>query len=159
MGEIPDVWRERKRQMLAARQMLRAPEGGLMEKIARQANNATPKLGIFRAVHSFLEEAKAPLLEEFRSKGDIKRWIHTKASQEWKAMVEKSSVLHRTYYHSNSLGMKGYLRRAFPGRTILTRLRIDDLDLGAASYRGKSLLKELCAGCVGKKRRPGTTLR
>ena len=147
VGEIPDVWRERKRQMLAARQMLRAPEGGLMEKIARQANNATPKLGIFRVVHSFLEEAKAPLLEEFRSKGDIKRWIHTKASQEWKAMVEKSSVLHRTYYHSNSLGMKGYLRRAFPGRTILTRLRIDDLDLGAASYRGKSLLKELCAMC------------
>ena len=54
------------------------------------------------------------------------------ASQEWKAMVEVSSVLPRTYYHSTSLDMKGYLRRAFPGRTILPRLRIDDLDLGAA---------------------------
>ena len=147
LGEIPDVWRERKRQMLAARQMLRAPEGGLMGRIARQANNASPKLGIFRVVHRFLEEAKAPPLEEFRSKGAIKRWIHTKASLEWKAMVEESSVLPRTYYHSSSLGMKGYLRRAFPGRTILTRLRIDDLDLGAASYRGKSLVKELCSMC------------
>ena len=62
-------------------------------------------------------------------------------------MVEVSSVLPRTYYHSTSLGMKGYLRRAFPGRAILTRLRIDDLDLGAAGYRGKSEIKELCSIC------------
>jgi hypothetical protein len=147
LGEIPDVWRERKRQLPAARQMLGAPTGGLMERIARQANNASPKLGIFRVGSTFLEEAKAPPLEKFRSKGDIKRWIHTMASQEWKAMVGKSSVLSRTYYHSTSLGMKGYLRRAFPGRAILTRLRIDDLDLGAAGYRGKSEIKELCSIC------------
>ncbi len=63
-----------------ARQMLGAPTCGLTEKIARQANSATPKLGIFRVVHRFLEETKGPTLEEFRSKGDIKRWIHSMAS-------------------------------------------------------------------------------
>ena len=63
-------------------------------------------------------------------------------------MVGESKVLPtRTYYHSTLLGMKGYLRRAFPGRAILTRLRIDDLDLGAAGYRGKSGIKELCSIC------------
>ena len=147
LGEIPDGWRERKRQLLVARQMLGAPTGGLAEKIARQANSATPKLGIFRIVHRFLEETKGPTLEEFRSKGDIKRWIHSMASQEWKAKVDESVVLSRTYCLSTSLCMKGYLRRTFPGRAILTRLRIDDLDLGAAGYRGKNENKELCSVC------------
>ena len=85
LGEIPDVWRERKKQLLVARQMLRSPKGGLVEKIAHQANSASPKLGIFRVVHSFLEETKGPPLEALRSKGDIKRWIHTMPSQGWKA--------------------------------------------------------------------------
>ena len=31
LGEIPDVWRERKKQLLVARQMLGTPRGGLME--------------------------------------------------------------------------------------------------------------------------------
>ena len=47
-GEIPDCWRERMRQLLVARQMLTSPRGGLMERIANQANRASPKLGIFR---------------------------------------------------------------------------------------------------------------
>ena len=69
------------------------------------------------------------------------------ASREWKAKVDDSSVLSRTYHHSTVLGIKGYLRRAFPGRAVLTRLRIDDLNLGAAGYRGKSEIKELCSVC------------
>ena len=60
LGEIPDLWRERKRQLLTARQMLNSPRGSLMEQIARQANRASPKLGIFRVVHKFLEESSGP---------------------------------------------------------------------------------------------------
>ena len=147
LGEIPDLWRERKRQLLTARQMLRSPRGSLMEQIARQANRASPKLGIFRIVHKFLAETNGPPLEEFRNKSDIKRWILTTASREWKAKVDQSPCLSRTYIHSNSLGCKGYLRRAFPGRCILTRLRLDDLELGAASYRGKINPLPMCAMC------------
>ena len=69
------------------------------------------------------------------------------AFQEWKTKVDESAVLSRTYCLSTSLGMKGYLRSAFPGRAILTRLRIDDLDLGAAGFRGKSEIKEHCSIC------------
>jgi len=60
LGEIPDRWRERKRQLLMARQMLGTPSGGLMGKIARQANSASPKLGVFREVHNFLEATGPP---------------------------------------------------------------------------------------------------
>jgi hypothetical protein len=80
------------RQLSVARQMLTSPRGGLMERLANQANRASPKLGIFRVVDDFLVETKGPRLEEFRSKGEIKQWIASKASQEWKARVEGSSV-------------------------------------------------------------------
>ena len=63
-----------------------------MERIANQANRTSPKLGIFRIVDDFLVETKGPRLEEFRSKGEIKQWIASKASQEWKARVEGSST-------------------------------------------------------------------
>ena len=59
--------------MLTARQMLDAPIGGLMEKVAREANSSTPKLGIFRVVSDFLLETAGPNIENFRSKTEIKR--------------------------------------------------------------------------------------
>jgi hypothetical protein len=147
LGEIPDLWRERKRQISVARQMLTSPRGGLIEQIARQANSATPKLGIFRTVQNFLEAANGPSLQEFHSKGDIKRWITSITTQEWRARVESSSCLTQTYRHTTTLATRGYLRRSFPGRTILTRLRLDDLDLGAAGYRGRAEAKQPCAMC------------
>ena len=140
-GEIPDAWRERKRQLLTARQMLAAPKGGQMEKVAREANAGTPKLGIFRVVNEFLEEHAGPKIETFRNKMEIKRWVLTKASEEWKTKVTNSSTLARTYRHSSdstSLALKGYLKRTYPGRQILTRLHLDDLNLGAAGYRGQA---------------------
>ena len=146
-GEIPDKWRERKRQLLLARQMLTSPRGGLLEKIASQANRSIPKLGIFRVVCNFLEEARGPRLEDFRSRGEIKRWITAMATQEWKTRVEESDRLARTYRLCKTLTIHGYLKRVYPGRQILTRLRIDDLDLGAASYRGMRDQKDPCTLC------------
>ena len=72
--------------------------------------------------------------------------------------MEGSSRLARTYRYSKALATQGYLKRTFPGRQILTRLRIDDLDLGAASFRGKADVKEACALCgleEETKARPG----
>jgi hypothetical protein len=54
LGEVQDVWRERKRKLLLARQMLNSPDGSMMARIAHQANSASPKWGIFRHVESFL---------------------------------------------------------------------------------------------------------
>ena len=61
--------------------------------------------------------------------------------------MDESSCLLRTYQLATDLEIKGYLRKSYPGRIILTRLRLDDLDLGAASYRGKSATLALCALC------------
>ena len=44
-GDLPDIWRERKRQLLVARQMLRAPEGSLPKRIARAVQKGTPSSG------------------------------------------------------------------------------------------------------------------
>lgn len=118
-----------------------------MEKVAREANAGTPKLGIFRVVNEFLEEHAGPKIETFRNKMEIKRWVLTKASEEWKTKVTSSTTLARTYRHSTSLALKGYLKRTYPGRQILTRLRIDDLNLGAAGYRGRTEQKDMCTMC------------
>ena len=61
--------------------------------------------------------------------------------------MDASSCLSRTYQLSSELEIKGYLRGSYPGRIILTRLRLDDLDLGAASYRGKSATLPPCTLC------------
>jgi hypothetical protein len=149
LGEIPDVWRERMRQMLVARQMLTSPEGSLMERLARHANASSPKLGIFRTVETFLEGCSEPArrLEDFKSKQSIKDWVHMMASGEWRARIASSSRLGITYSLARSLATKGYLREAYPGRQILTKLRIDDLDLGAAGVRGLQEPGQPCSLC------------
>ena len=108
-----------------------------MARIAHQAMVASPKWGIFRHVDSFLTEANRDRrrLEDFRSRRDIKAWIRAEASTEWSARVARSSRLARTYPLALSLSMKGYLKRTYPDRQILTRIRIDDLTLGAAGCR------------------------
>ena len=137
LGEVQDVWRERKRKLLLARQMLNSPDGSMMARIAHQANSASPKWGIFRHVESFLTGVNSGRrrLEDFRSKRDIKAWIHAAASAEWSERVRSSSRLARTYPLAQTLSMKGYLTQTYPGRQILTRIRIDDLTLGAAGCR------------------------
>lgn len=150
LGEIPDVWRERKRQLLVARQMLTSPEGSLMERLARHANASSPKLGIFRTVEKFLQGCSEPthrLEEDFKSKRAIKDWIHMMASGEWRARIAGSMRLENTYPLARSLAAKGYLREAYPGRQILTKLRIDDLDLGAAGVRGLQEPWQTCSLC------------
>ncbi len=61
--------------------------------------------------------------------------------------MQDSSRLARTYRHSNSLKVGGYLKGAYPGRQILTRLRLDDLALGAAGFRGLSDIRDKCVIC------------
>ncbi len=87
LGKIPDVWRERRRQLLVARQMLTSPEGSLVGRLARHANASCPKLGIFRTVDTILESCSEPAhrLEDFKSKQAIKDSLHLMASGEWRA--------------------------------------------------------------------------
>ena len=72
-------------------------------------------------------------------------WRH--ASREWLTKAKASTRVGGTYHDSVALQTRGYLKFDFKGRQILTKLRVDDLDLGAASFRGKSLPLPVCQLC------------
>ena len=94
-------------------------------------------------------------LEDFRSRRDIKAWIHAKASAEWSERVARSSLA-RTYPLARPLSMKGYLKLTYPGRQILTRIRIDDLTLGAAGCRAAAAAADTEATCMLCREEPET---
>ena len=136
-GELPDVWRERKKQLLVAFQMIHAPEGSLPARIAKAAISACPRRGLFATVELWLAnlDTKGRTILDFKSKGDIKQWIWTQASDEWKHRVKESTSLRGTYNCNDTLRCRGYLAEDFKGRQLLTKLRVDDLDLDAAGYK------------------------
>jgi hypothetical protein len=47
-----------------------------------------------------------------------------------------STRLYNTYSQTKDLQLRGYLTTDFKGRQVLTKIRADDLELGASSYRG-----------------------
>jgi hypothetical protein len=60
------------------------------------------------------------------------------ATKEWKQRTAKSTRLGPTYQNVTTFRLRGYLKDDFKGRQILTKLRIDDLDLVAASSKAKA---------------------
>ena len=68
--------------------------------------------------------------------------------REWKRGVLLSSRIIDTYQLTSELQLRGYLRSDFRGRVLLTKLRADDLELGAASFRGRGgSLVPACQTC------------
>ena len=61
--------------------------------------------------------------------------------------VQMSERLRDTYSPSEPLRNRGYLDINFRGRRVLTKLRLDDLKLGAAGYKSKSVHQQLCEMC------------
>lgn len=52
-----------------------------------------------------------------------------------------------TYEDVATLETRGYLKADFKGRQVLTKLRVDDLNLGAASYNAKLEPPPSCSLC------------
>ena len=76
-------------------------------------------------------------LTDFRTKRNVTKWIHKKAAEQWAMQVTESPRLRDTYLYTGDLKTRGYLNADFRGRQVLTKLRIDDLDLGAAGLMGQ----------------------
>ena len=146
-GDLPDIWRERQRQLLSARQMLKAPPGSLPGSVARATQSGEGMLGIFRLAKILEEQGEVRDIASFASKKSIKSWVWRHASREWLTKAKASTRVGGTYHDSVALQTRGYLKFDFKGRQILTKLRVDDLDLGAASFRGKSLPLPVCQLC------------
>jgi hypothetical protein len=149
-GDLPDSWREKKKQMQIAFRMLNSDQSSIPYRVAREAHAASPKVGLFLRVSQILAEQEGEMktIDEFKSKAEINRWISRAASGEWKRGVLLSSRIIDTYQVTSELRLRGYLRAEFRGRVILTKLRADDLELGAASFRGGGgSLVPVCQTC------------
>lgn len=148
LGELTDIWRERQKQLLVAKQMLRAPHGSLPQRMADVARQGEAKLGIFRLAAEILNDQQAGIdISWFNSKRSIKKWVREWASKEWLQRAQASPSLGATYQDETSLETRGYLNYDFKGRQVLTKLRINDLDLGAAGFRGKAGSPPCCQLC------------
>ena len=58
-----------------------------------------------------------------------------------------SSRLRDTYAPSPKLCLRAYLAMDFKGRQIITKLRVDDLELDAAGFKGCGQMMEKCRLC------------
>ena len=108
-GELPDIWRERQRQLLVSRQMLHAPVVSLPRRRAAAAQRAEEKAGVFRVVSSFLSSiaGNSRGLEDFRSKKDIKNFVLSQAEKQWKSEVLTNTRLRDTYTSRPRLYLRG----------------------------------------------------
>ncbi len=152
-GDLPDIWRERRKQLQIAFQMLSSPQTSLPRKVAREADTAVPKVGLFLRVSEILANHGGTQLriEDFKSKTEIRRWIDRAAEEEWRGGIAQSSRLTSTYRSSTELRLRGYLKSDFRGRQTLTKFRADDLELEAASYRGRGgSYVDFCSTCQAK---------
>ena len=152
-GDIPDAWREVKRQVLLAHQMWQAPAGSLPNAVARAAlATEHAEHGLFVRSNQILStiRGRPTSVSDFRTSSSLAKVIMKAAQAEWKAEATASVRLRDTYPHSTSLRTRGYLSYDFRGRQVLLKLRVDDLRLGAGSYRSKDDVQRPCPLCDGE---------
>ena len=119
-GDLPDAWRERRKQMSIAFQMITAESSSVAHRVAMEASSASPKVGLFLRVSNLLAEhdIEARDITDFKNKTEISNWIARRASTEWKEDTAASTRLIDTYAWTKDLRMRGYLKEDFKGRQI-----------------------------------------
>ena len=67
-------------------------------------------------------------------------------AKEWHLRIQEQHRLIPTYPPGTQYNLRGYLQQDFPGRRVLSSLRMDDLALGSAGYNlyGPQALCKLC---------------
>ena len=105
--------------------------------------------GLFARVNNWLSEVRGrpTLISEFRTRSQLKKVVVAAARKEWRDAVKTSTRPRDTYGATETLKMRGYLKIEFRGQTILTKLRLDDLRLGAAGYKSHEAVQTMCALC------------
>ena len=137
--------------VLVAVRMLRAPEGTPPHTVAWAGlRNNTPNF--MTKANLLLGDLGTDLLSIYdRPKQGgilvVKRIFKQKAAEWWKAEVKSNRRLRLTYTPQTPFELRGYLSEHFPGRRLLTKLRLDDLPLRAAGvtpFRGSEGTCPLC---------------
>ena len=129
--------------------MWQAPADSIPKDLASAAMRAEDCKGLFARVNNWLSEvtARPTLISEFRTRSQLRKVVMTAARKEWRDAVKASTRLRDTYSSSETLKMRGYLKIEFRGQRILTKLRLDDLKLGAAGYKSHAAVQTMCALC------------
>jgi hypothetical protein len=148
-GDIPDHWRHIRKQVAITHQLLSAPPLSIPRTVAEAAYDS--KTGVVgRAIKALLDiKADPHLLKDEKAKPALKQAIMLAAQREWRTRVASNRRIAATYTHTRTLTFRKYLSEAYKGRTILLKLRLDDLPLGAASYKLTSSTTHTtrCAAC------------
>ena len=145
-GDIPDFWRERRKALNMCHLLLSTPPDSIPGRLALSTRDA--KTGLMHRGSLLLSELGLPadtfLLQN--AKLSIKRAVLGAVTNEWHLRVQQQRRLTLTYPPGTHYGLRGYLQRDFPGRRVLSRLRMDDLALGSAGYNlyGPQALCSLC---------------
>ena len=92
--------------------MLTSDSTSLPYRVAKEANEASPKVGLLHEVGVTLTTLGEPgrTIESFRNKVEVNKWVSRAATVEWKRGVAQSTRLCDTYQGATHLRLRGYLR-------------------------------------------------
>ena len=145
-GDIPDFWRERRKALNMCHLLLSTPPQSIPGKLALVTREA--KVGLMQRGSLLLTELGLPPDTILRqdAKVSIKRSVLATVTTEWRLRIQQQHRLTLTYPPGTQSCLRGYLQHDFKGRRVLSRLRMNDLALGAAGYNlfGPPTLCKLC---------------
>ena len=143
-GCLPDDRREDLRTLQVFRRYISAPKDSLPAKLSRevlQLPEGSEMPPFFARANELLRRYSLQMrsLRHPGAKQAIRKAVFKKAAEVWKAQVRMSPSLSLTYPNVHHFSMQPYLDiDTFPGRTLLTKLRINDLPLNAAGYNTRT---------------------
>ena len=149
LGMYPDMGSADRQHVQLLRRFVCAPRGSIPASFARQGLTR-PNSGYFFSVgRKILSNLNLPLqtLTMPNAKENLDRAIHSNQESRWQQRITIQPHLQTAFDAGSPLTPQKYLAlEAFKGKTLITKLRIDDLELKAASYNTKN--QGLCPLCL-----------
>ena len=149
LGTIPDNWRGLLRALTTFSRMLATPASSFVSQFIQGAINAAPDCPFIRLILRTctclgLALTQRSTSRRWREKAKAK--VRAQAAREWADRVVLQPNLLLAYGPQPVFMLRPYLKgAAFRGRQLLTKLRINDLNLKATSYTSDaSVICPLC---------------
>ena len=148
VGMIPDAGSADRQHLQLLRRFMSAPEDSIPGRFAAAGMSFDSKSSFFtqgKALMAALGIKQSDMRGKI-AKGLINNKVHEYQQQRWQKRIQDQQHLTNSFTDSDRLKMQPYLRMgSFRGRTVLTKLRLDDLPLRAASFNsGNPRVCELC---------------
>ena len=151
LAMMTDPQREETQILHALRRMLTAPSNSIPAQLIRtilQAARQGASVPFVERTTDLMAQkgVDSAVMMKPTAKNQINRRCWDRAEEDWRNHVRANRELAMIYPEGCPFATQGYLELdAFKGRTLLTRLRANDLPLYAAGYNTKS--PKLCPCC------------